>query len=121
MNCCEKMLIEKMNLRAGRGRSMEYLVKCALREMREERNHMEHRFKVVVYSTVLGMRGWEYFATLKEARFEMLRLCTLNKKEWAETLGDMFVCVGDCRTGIRIYSAQPVKEGDKYRIDILNA
>lgn len=38
MNACEKMQIAKMNLRPGRGRSMENLTRMALEEMRRKRS-----------------------------------------------------------------------------------
>ena len=93
MNSCEKMQIANLNLKAGRGRSLETKIKMALQKLRRERRGYSHAFSVeVIDETGLPML-YDSTNSLRQARFWQLRNISAG---WE--------CgVFDTRTGLQIY------------------
>lgn len=93
MNACEKMQIARMNLRAGRGRSIEYLTEEALRQLRRTRKADFGLFSV----EVIDITGLPVLCnntnSLHQARFWQLRIMQKG----------VTCAVFDNKTGIQIY------------------
>ena len=85
-----------MNLRPGRGRSLEEKIKWALRSLRSERKGRPGGYCVETYN-VDGKETYELYAVcynLRQARFWQLRAKVLHGKDMEVT---------DGKTGVRIF------------------
>ena len=88
MNACEKMQIARLNLRAGRGRSLADQTRIALKQLRRERNT-----RVATYVVMIDGASCACTYSLRQARLWQLRSAR-NGCECG---------VYDSKTGIQIY------------------